>query len=53
MADIRGLYHEAGCYAYDPSLGETGICRSATTYVDGDHGVLLYRGHPIADLVKL
>ncbi len=52
MADIRGLYREAGCYAYDPALGETGICRSAITYVDGDNGVLLYRGYPIADLVE-
>jgi len=52
LADIRGLYREAGCYAYDPALGETGICRSAITYVDGDNGVLLYRGYPIADLVE-
>jgi citrate synthase len=52
MADIRGLYRETGCYAYDPALGETGICRSAITYVDGDNGVLLYRGYPIADLVE-
>ena len=48
LADIRGIYREAGCYAYDPALGETGICRSAITYVDGDNGVLLYRGYPIA-----
>jgi citrate synthase len=52
MADIRGLYRETGCYAYDPALGETGICRSAITYVDDDNGVLLYRGYPIADLVE-
>jgi citrate synthase len=52
MADIRDLYREAGCYAYDPALGETGICRSAITYVDGDNGVLLYGGYPIADLVE-
>src|SRR5690242_16194267 len=52
MADIRGLHREAGCYTYDPALGETGICRSAITYVDGDEGVLLYRGYPIADLVE-
>ncbi len=51
-ADIRGLYRETGCYAYDPALGSTGICRSAITYVDGDKGVLLYRGYPIADLVE-
>jgi citrate synthase len=51
MADIRSLYKKAGCYAYDPALGETGICRSKITYVDGENGILLYRGYPIADLV--
>jgi citrate synthase len=39
-------------YAYDPALGETGFCRSAITYLDGDDGVLLYRGYPIAGLVE-
>ncbi len=52
MADIRNLYKEQGCYAYDPALGETGICRSAITYVDGDNGVLLYRGYPIDAVVE-
>ncbi len=52
MVDIRGLYQEAGSYAYDPASGETGICRSRITYVDGDNGILLYRGYPIADLVE-
>ena len=52
MADIRSLYKKAGCYAYDPALGETGICRSKITYVDGENGILLYRGYPIADLVE-
>ena len=37
MVDVRGLYKEAGCLAYDPALGETGICRSTITYVDGDN----------------
>jgi citrate synthase len=52
MLDLRGLYREAGCYAYDPGLGGTAICRSAITYVDGDNGVLLYRGYPIDALVE-
>ncbi len=52
MFDIRGLQRETGSYTYDPALGETAICRSAITYVDGDNGVLLYRGHPIAELVE-
>src|SRR5713101_237721 len=52
MVDVRGLHQQARCYAYDPALGETGICRSTITYVDGDDGILLYRGYPIADLVE-
>jgi citrate synthase len=51
MIDIRRLLEETGCWAYDPALGETGVCRSAITYVDGDEGVLLYRGYPIDALV--
>jgi citrate synthase len=52
MIDIRGLHRSSGNYAYDPGLGGTGICRSAITYVDGDNGVLLYRGYPIEALVE-
>jgi citrate synthase len=52
MVDIRILPKECGCYAYDPALGETAICRSAITYVDGEDGVLLYRGYPIEALVE-
>ena len=48
----RSLREETGCWAYDPSLGETGVCRSTITYVDGDNGVLLYRGYPIDQLVE-
>ena len=52
LADIRALPKEAGAYAYDPALGTTAVCRSAITYVDGDNGVLLYRGYPIDALVE-
>jgi citrate synthase len=52
MIDTRRLREETGCWAYDPSFGETGACRSAITYVDGDEGVLLYRGYPIDQLVE-
>jgi citrate synthase len=52
MVDVRHLHRDAGCLIYDPALGETGICRSHITYVDGDNGILLYRGYPIADLVE-
>ena len=44
MIDTRRLREETGCWAYDPSFGATGACRSAITYVDGDEGILLYRG---------
>src|SRR6516162_3019837 len=50
--DVRDLYKQTGCLTFDPGLGETGICRSTITYVDGDEGVLLYRGYPIDALVE-
>jgi citrate synthase len=52
MVDVRDLYRDIGYFTYDPGLGETGICRSKITYVDGDNGVLLYRGYPIDALVE-
>jgi citrate synthase len=52
MIDTRRLREETGYWAFDPAFGETGACRSAITYVDGDEGVLLYRGYPIDQLVE-
>ena len=52
MIDTRRLREETGYWAYDPSFGATGSCRSAITYVDGDVGTLLYRGYPIDQLVE-
>jgi citrate synthase len=52
MIDVRGIRQLTGRYAFDPGLTATGICRSAITYVDGDNGVLLYRGYPIDQLVE-
>ncbi|MBN9106605.1 MAG: citrate synthase [Propionibacteriaceae bacterium] len=37
---------------YDPGFMNTAVCRSAITYIDGDAGVLEYRGYPIADLAE-
>src|SRR5262249_7904699 len=51
MIDVRGLRKATGRYAFDPGLTSTGICRSAITFVDGDNGLLLYRGYPIDQLV--
>jgi citrate synthase len=45
--DITKLRDQSGLITYDPSLGNTGVCRSAITFIDGDKGILRYRGIPI------
>ena len=50
--DIGGLPKETGCFTYDPGFTATASCKSAITYIDGDAGVLLYRGYPIEQLAK-
>ncbi len=48
--DIRNLRQQTGTISLDPSYGNTGSCTSAITYIDGDAGVLRYRGIPIEQL---
>jgi len=48
--DIRKLYNELGIFTYDPGYGATASCESKITYIDGDVGVLQYRGYPIEQL---
>lgn len=50
--DIQNLYTRHGLLAYDPGYRSTASCKSAITYVDGDAGVLLYRGYPIEELAE-
>ncbi len=50
VIDIRPLYAKTGMFTYDPGFMSTASCRSAITYIDGDQGVLLYRGDPIEQL---
>ncbi len=45
--DISKLRDQTGYITYDPSMGNTGVCKSAITFVDGDKGILRYRGIPI------
>lgn len=45
--DIGKLRDQTGYVAYDPAYGNTGSCSSAITYIDGDRGILRYRGIPI------
>ena len=48
--DIQTLYARHGLLAYDPGFRSTASCLSAVTFVDGDAGLLLYRGYPIEEL---
>lgn len=50
--DIRRLKEETGFITYDPGLGNTGVCKSQITYLDGEEGVLRYRGYPIEQLAE-
>ncbi|BCT92705.1 citrate synthase [Lysobacter helvus] len=50
--DIAKLPKETGCFTYDPGFTATAACKSAVTYIDGDAGVLLYRGYPIEQLAN-
>ncbi|MBV6476502.1 MAG: citrate (Si)-synthase [Rhodocyclaceae bacterium] len=50
VIDIRQLYAKTGMFTFDPGFMSTAACKSAITYIDGDAGVLLYRGYPIEQL---
>ena len=50
--DIRKLHGELGVFTFDPGYGATASCESRITYIDGDEGVLLYRGYPIEQLAE-
>ena len=50
--DIRSLYKDLDCFTYDPGFIATASCKSHITYIDGDKGVLLYRGYPIEQLAE-
>jgi citrate synthase len=52
VVDIRALYAKTGTFTYDPGFMSTAACKSAITYIDGDSGVLLYRGYPIEQLAE-
>jgi citrate synthase len=48
--DVSGLLSRAGVVTYDPGFGNTASCASQITYIDGDAGILRYRGYPIEQL---
>jgi citrate synthase len=52
VVDVGKLYRDTGCFTYDPGFTSTANCLSRITYIDGDKGVLLYRGYPIDQLAE-
>ena len=52
VVDFRKFYAETGTFTYDPGFTSTASCESQITFIDGDEGVLLYRGIPIDDLAE-
>jgi citrate synthase len=50
--DISSLYGTGGVFTYDPGIFSTASCHSALTYIDGDAGILRYRGYPIEQLAE-
>ena len=52
VMDISSLYAQAKMFTFDPGFTSTASCESKITYIDGDEGVLLYRGYPIEQLAE-
>src|SRR5262245_26056072 len=52
VVDIGHLYRDAGIFTYDPGFTSTAACESDITFIDGDQGVMLYRGYPIDQLAE-
>jgi citrate synthase len=52
LRQIRNGEDDFGLMAYDPAFMNTASCRSAITYIDGDKGILRYRGYPIEQLAE-
>ena len=50
--DIQKLRASTGMITLDPGFGNTGACRSAITFIDGERGILRYRGYDIAELAE-
>jgi citrate synthase len=52
VIDITKLYAQTKAFTFDPGFTSTASCHSSITYIDGDEGVLLYRGYPIDQLAE-
>jgi citrate synthase len=52
VIDVQELYKQTGMFTYDPGYTSTASCSSKITYIDGEAGILLYRGYPIEQLAE-
>src|SRR3982751_4594639 len=52
LRQIKVTPDEFGMMAYDPAFMNTAACRSRITFIDGDRGILMYRGYPIEQLAE-
>ena len=52
VVDINGVFSELGYFTFDPGFTSTASCRSDVTFIDGENGILLYRGYPIEELAE-
>ena len=52
VLDVGKLYREQGVFTFDPGFVATGSCVSDITYIDGEDGVLMYRGYPVEQLAE-
>ncbi len=52
VIDIKALYKTHGVFTYDPGFVATGSCESDITFIDGEKGVLMYRGYPVEQLAE-
>ena len=52
VIDVRSLYADTGCFTFDPGFTSTGSCESKITFIDGEKGILQYRGYPIDVLAE-
>ncbi len=52
VMDIGKLYAQTGSFTYDPGFMSTASCESKITYIDGEVGILRYRGYPIEQVAQ-
>ncbi|MDE0305357.1 MAG: citrate synthase [Albidovulum sp.] len=52
VIDVRKLYASTGFFTFDPGFTSTASCESSITYIDGEAGMLQYRGYPIEELAE-